>query len=85
MIEKWRLGMRVRIVDHGGDVKWNGRTGSVIRICISNDCAWIRCDQALPAEMRSFSADDPRHNDARVYKDECEEIHGTRVSKALRQ
>ena len=74
MIIKWKLGSRVRIIDHDGAFWWNGRSGKVVRVCVRNGCAWLDMDDPLPADKRVFHADDERANHTRVYMDECEEI-----------
>lgn len=59
------------------DTSWlRGKIGTVVRLRMCDDGAWINMDQDIPDELRSFPADDAsrRGNHVLLYPDECEEL-----------
>ena len=66
-------GQRVKVSLDGHEL--NGRTGTVERMRICDDGAWVDIDGGLPSELRKFPEDDEfgRGNHIILYPDECEE------------
>jgi hypothetical protein len=69
---KLHNGMRVKITEHGSIKAFDGRTGTVIRLCSDGHSAWIKTDEPLPSNLRSFPTDDHRCDHTKIYDDECE-------------
>lgn len=77
MINRFRNGMRVKVVAHSSFPELNGFTGTVVRLLIStSEEAWVKTDQDLPENRRCFPADDEygRGNHIKFYFDELDEI-----------
>jgi hypothetical protein len=51
-----------------------GKTGTVVRMRMADNGAWVSMDEALPASLVSFPADDDRHHHVLLYPEDCEEI-----------
>lgn len=80
-LRRFTDGLRVRIVDHDSFAELNGRTGVVVRrLHSTSEAAWIKMDEPLPDNRRSFTADDPRADHTKVYLDECDPVHGERIA-----
>jgi hypothetical protein len=69
---KLRDGMHIRVTDHGSNSEYNGRAGIVVRL--TRGGAWVKADEPLPANLRSFPTGDEREDHFKIYADECVEI-----------
>lgn len=63
---------RVRVV--AKDHPLVGRSGEVVRLCMSGRGAWVKMDARLPAHCASFPKGDPRARHAMLDPEECEAI-----------
>lgn len=53
----------------------HGKTGTVVRLRRADDAAWVRMDEDLPMDLRSFPADDERRNHIMLWPEDCEVHH----------
>lgn len=58
-----------------------GKIGTVVRLRMSDDGAWVRMDDAIPDEIASFPASDKRRNHVLLYPHECEPEHRQAADK----
>ena len=72
-MDHFRKGMRVTVVSPD-ESSLKGYVGTVTRLRIADEGAWIRMDELLPEGLANFPLGDPRHRDYTLYPDECEEI-----------
>lgn len=49
-----------------------GKHGTVVRLLIRSQEAWVRMDENLPDDLASFPEDDARHNHVLLWPDQCE-------------
>ena len=63
---------RVRVVDASSPIV--GKTGFIVRRRHGNAAAWIRMDDDVPAELRSFEPPDRRARDVVLFPDDCEPL-----------
>lgn len=70
-LHAFRNNMRVRVIS--GPLK--GKLGDVVRLCMSSYAAWVRMDDDLPEDLKSFDSDDPRARHIRLEPNDCEEVH----------
>lgn len=66
----FRCAKRIRVIDPEHIMK--GETGSIERLRIGDDGAWVCMDKEPPAELQSFPQGDSRHNNILLYPDQCE-------------
>ena len=72
-MERFRNNQRVRIVRP--DIpSLSGFTGTVHRLLMRDESAWIRTDQSLPESIAQFQDGDERRNDVNLFPDECEPL-----------
>jgi hypothetical protein len=63
-----------------------GKFGSVQRVLISDPKqAWIRMEEDIPDEIRSFGKDDTRGNDVRIHCEDCEAVRPVWGGKAKKR
>jgi hypothetical protein len=60
---------RVRVLEP--DTGLQGRVGTVVRLRMSDNGAWVQMDEALPDELRAFPANDPRGNHILLFPEQC--------------
>jgi len=58
-----------------------GFCGTVVRVRLADDGAWVRMDKDLPQELWAFPPDDHRHRDVIIYPDECIAETATKVEQ----
>jgi len=63
-------GQRVRLTG----IEPKGASGTVNRVAGSGRAAWVRMDEPLPDQLRTFEPEDERARDRMVYVDEVELI-----------
>ena len=68
----FRNDQRVEVVANGHPCA--GKRGTVVRKRGQDDGAWIRFDEDLPDDLRSFPKGDDRQNHMMLWPDECEEV-----------
>jgi len=72
-MERFRNNQRVRITKP--DIPTlTGFTGTVRRLLMRDESAWIRTDQLLPESIAKFPEDDERRNYVNLFPDECEPL-----------
>ena len=61
-----------------------GKTGTVVRLRRADEAAWVKMDCDLPAELRSFPADDEhgRANHIILWPSECAAVRVTHNDQA---
>lgn len=65
-----RFERRIRITAKGHPLE--GKTGTIERLRLSDDGAWVAMDKPLPEELASFPMGDGRRNHFLLYPDDCE-------------
>jgi hypothetical protein len=67
-------GQRIRVVETETEEAsvLEGETGVVVRLRMGDSGAWVKMDNDLPDNLRSFSKDDVRANHILLYPEECE-------------
>ena len=69
------LRQRVQVLPDGTAL--DGRIGTVVRLRISDDGAWVQMDNDLPADLCSFpDPADNRHRNIMLYPEQCQEVTG---------
>jgi hypothetical protein len=71
IMKRFKCGMRVRIVSHK-DVNMIGNEGTVYRLRIADNGAWVRMDKRLATEWFPFGDMDSRSNHTLLSPDQCE-------------
>jgi len=86
---EFRLGQAVRVLaevdclapppNSAAQRELAGTTGTVVRLRIRDDAAWVRMDCELPDSLRSFPADDERGrgNHILLWPQECRAVRKT--------
>lgn len=64
-------GQRIRCLEGGSMF---GRTGTVWRVRMADDGAWVQMDEDLPIGLAQFPADDSRARHILLYPGLCEEL-----------
>ncbi len=71
-MKRFHKGDRVRVVQR--DHALYQQAGTVSRVRMADDGAWIEMDATLPAELRSFPEGDPRARQVLLYPEHCGEV-----------
>lgn len=67
---------RVQVTDPFTDHEsLRGKTGTVVRLLIRDNSAWVRMDEEI-GDLASFPADDNRHNYVELWPLECDKARG---------
>jgi len=73
-LKRFRLGQAVRIRESDALPRdLFGRTGVVRRLRYSDNGAWVRMHETVPARHRCFADGDDRENDLPLYPEDCED------------
>lgn len=68
-MKRFKTGQRVTIID--GYPELIGKLGTVQRLRMGDDGAWIKMDDELPKCYRSFPTTDERSRNIMLYPDDC--------------
>jgi hypothetical protein len=73
-VERFSNGQRVKITTDAltKGISMLGKVGTVVRIRMQDNGAWIEMDDPLPEELASFELGDNRRNHIIFYPEECE-------------
>lgn len=52
--------------------RMHGKVGTVVRLRMGDNGAWVKMDDELPEELRSFPVGDSRDHHLLLYPEDCE-------------
>lgn len=78
LLRRFTNGQRVVVVNPT-NVVMDNKTGTVVRLRMADNAAWVNMDEELPVALQSFPSGDPRSRHVLLWPDECEEITETKL------
>jgi hypothetical protein len=61
--------VRVRVTEAGPLL---GKAGTIVRLCMGDNAAWVKMDEDLPHDLRAFWPPDERANNIKLHPEQCE-------------
>ena len=72
-MKRFKNGQRVQVVTPDQEhAKLINQCGTVVRLLIRDESAWVRMDNDPGDELARFPVGDDRRNDVNLFPDECE-------------